>query len=110
MNKYTYTVEKLTNTIECLATHPGDIRKRVTAAYQYFYVLNTDDFPPKYQKDWEQIIKELTKYEPILDLNGNVIIGKVKNTMRHMHNKTASKIAKKIYTLYWAVSENKQYM
>jgi len=47
---------------------------------------------------------------PNLDLNGNVIIGKVKNTMRHMHNKTASKIAKKIYALYWAVSENKQYM
>lgn len=43
---YSYTIEKLTGAIECLATHPGDARKRVAAVYSYVRMLNEDDFPP----------------------------------------------------------------
>lgn len=107
--RYGYTVEKLTNTLECLAIHPGDVRERLTAAFLSFHTLRSNDFPPEYRKDWDWVLSELTKYGPLINYKGEVWRGSVTNTMHHVHKSTASKIAKKIYELYWAVSENQQY-
>ena len=54
-------------------------------------------------------MNELTKYGPLLNHKGEVRIGSVDNTMRKIRKATGSKIAKKIYELYWAVSENQLY-
>ena len=108
-NPYYYTVEKLTSAIECLATHPGDARERVAAAFLSFHTLREEDFPPQCRKDWKWVINELTRFGPLLDHKGEVSRGSVENTVRRARNSTASKIAKKIYELYWVVSENQQY-
>ena len=108
-NPWGYTVEKLTNTLECLATHLGDARQRLLVAYPCFMTLRTHDFPPEYKEEWDWVWAELTKFGPIIDHKGNVSRGSVENTMHRARNSTASKIAKKIYELYWAVSENQQY-
>lgn len=105
---YRYTVEKLTNTLECLATHPGDARERLTAAFHSFQTLRRDDFPNENRKDWDWVLEELTRYGPFLH-KGKVWRGSVENTMPHIRKASAAKIAKKIYELYWVVSENKQY-
>jgi hypothetical protein len=55
-------------------------------------------------------MKELTKFGPLLNHKGEVWIGSVENTMRKVRKATGSKIAKKIYELYWAVSENQPYL
>ncbi len=107
-NPYGYTVEKLTNTLECLATHPGDVRERLTSSFLSFQTLRSDDFPPENRKDWDWVLKELTKYGPLV-YHKEVYLGSVENTMRRVRKSTASKIAKKIYELYWLVSENQQY-
>ena len=106
---YSYAVEKLTTTLECLATHPGDVRERLTSAFPTFCTLTKDDFPPEYQKKWEWVQKELTKFGPLRDCKGEVWRGSVENTMKRVRKKTGAKIAKTIYELYWAVSENQQY-
>ena len=109
LNRYSYAVEKLTTTLECLAIHQGDARERLTAAFPIFFTLREDDFPPEYRKEWCWVIRELTKFGPLLDYKGEVWRGSVENTMRRIQKKTGSKIAKKIYELYWVVSENRQY-
>jgi len=108
-NPYGYTAEKLTNTLECLATHPGDVRERLTSTFLCFQTLRSDDFPPENREDWDWVLKEITKYGPLVDQRGEVWRGSVENTMRRVRKSTASKIAKKIYELYWLVSENRQY-
>jgi hypothetical protein len=108
-NQYHYTVEKLTGAINCLATHPGDVRERLTCAFQGFLTLTEKDFPSELQADWRWVMNELTKYGPLLNHKGEVWIGSVDNTMRKVRKATGSKIAKKIYELYWAVSENQLY-
>jgi hypothetical protein len=108
-NKYCHAVEKLTDTLKCLATHPGDARERIAAAYFSFGHLQAEEFPKKYRKDWAWIEKEITKFGPFTVYKGKVWRNSVENTMKNVRKATASKVAKKLYELYWAVSANKQY-
>ena len=109
LNKYPHAVEKLTSVLECLATHPGDARERVAAAYLLGSHLRVEELPEKCRKDWVQIIKELTKRGPLIGFKGEVWTGSVENTMKNVRRSTASKIAKKFYALYWVVSDNTPY-
>lgn len=109
MHKYTHAVEKLTNVLECLATHPGDARERVASAYSLCAHLVPQELPDRCRKDWEWIQREITKRGPLTDYRGEVWRGSVENTMRTARKSTAVKIAKKFYELYWTVSENKPY-
>lgn len=61
-NKFDHAVEKLTDTLKCLATHPGDARERITAAYFSFGHLQAEEFPEECRKDWAWIKKEITKF------------------------------------------------
>lgn len=109
-SRYHYTVEKLTSAVDCLVTHPGDVRERLTCAFLSFHTLNENDFPPELRADWRWVMKELTKFGPLLNHKGEVWIGSVENTMRRVRKATGVKIAKKLYELYWAVSKNKPYL
>lgn len=104
-----YVVEKLTNALKCLATHPGDARERVAAAYLACHTLGEEDFPVEFKKDWIWLEKELTKYGPLADPYGRIIRGSVENTMSRVRKTTGAKIAKKIYDLYWGMSNNQLY-
>ena len=108
-NPYTYTVEKLTTALSVIVSHPGDARERLNDAFLCFHTLQERDFPPNLQEKWRQIIKEMTKYGPLLNHKGEAYRGSVENTMHHIRKRTASKIIKEIYKLYWAVSENEEY-
>lgn len=109
LNNYKYAIEKLTNALECLATHPGDARERVASAYLVCAGLRVEDLPEKSKKDWLWIISELTKRGPLTNYTGEVWRGSIENTMKSARKSTASKIAKKFFQIYWAVSENRQY-
>ena len=109
VNPHHYAVEKLTATIEALATGHGDARSRVASAFLIFHTLRPEDFPPERQKDWERLMDEITKHGPVLDGHGRPRVGSVDNTMSRIRNTTASRVAQKLYELYWVVSENQQY-
>jgi hypothetical protein len=102
---YFYTYEKLCSAVQCLATHPGDVRERLTGAFLAFHTLTEKDFPKEYRKDWTWINKELTKYGPLLNHKGEVWRGSVDNTMRRIKNKTALKIAERIVKLFWVIND-----
>ena len=108
-NPYAYTIEKLTTTLECLATNPGDARQRLTDTFLCFHMLTENDFPEELRKEWRQVIHEMNKFGPVMNIKGEIIRTSVENTMRRIRNATASKIAKRIYALYWAISTNVPY-
>jgi hypothetical protein len=109
-NRYDYTVEKLTTAISVFVLHPGDARARLNDAFLSFHTLQDKDFPPHLLKKWQWVMFEITKFGPLLNHKGDVWRGSVEHTMSRIHNKTASKIIKVIYELYWEVSENEQYL
>lgn len=110
-NPYHYTIEKLTTALEVLATHPGDARERVAAAFGCCFTLQEDDFPPKHAKKWKALIREITKYPPAPLPKGVVMegTGAIDVWARTVRKSTGKKMAKLLWELYWAVSENTRY-
>jgi hypothetical protein len=108
-NPHDYAAQRLTTTVGCLATHPGDARRRIIAAASVFNVLKEDDLPPQLREKWAWIINEATKFGPVLKSNGEILYSPVENTMYRRKNSTAAKLAKAIYEIYWEISDNCRY-
>jgi hypothetical protein len=74
-----------------------------------FHTLKVSDFPAECQADWGWIMSELTKFGPLYDHKGDIYKGSVQNTMARVRKTTAEKIAKRIFQLYWTISDNQLY-
>jgi hypothetical protein len=99
MRQYSYAWEKLEAARHALSVGPGDIRSRLLSAYMAFHTLQEDDFPISLRKDWNWIVKQLTKKEPYILANGRIYSGSVEETCRAMKNKTGVKIAERLLKL-----------
>lgn len=108
-DSHSYAVEKLTDALECLATLPGDVRERLLVAYECIVPLEEIDLPAYLHKDWQWVFQQLTRYGPVFDHKGVLREGSVQHTLRRIKNSTGSKIAQRIYQIYWSVSKNTQY-
>lgn len=98
--RYPYAKEILSKTVLILATHQGDARKRVAAAYGEFFPLTEEHFPPKYRSDWKWITEAITKFGPVYDYKGDVQEGSVEHTMSRVKNSTAAKVATRLFYLH----------
>ena len=110
MNRYSYTREKFYVTMRTLATEPGDVRTRLLSAFMTFHTLKKDDFPEEFKEDWEWIMKQLTKFGPLLDHKNEVWRGSVENTMNKIRNRTGEKIAERIFNIGWGLHTNDKYL
>lgn len=108
-NPYHYTVEKLTNALEVLATHPGDARERVAAAYLCCFTLQEDDFPAEHQAKWRSLVAELDRFPPDQRVDGTLLNSSLDVWARKVRTSTGEKMAKLLWELYWSVSLNRQY-
>lgn len=93
-----------------LATGKGDVRGRLLGAFMSLHTLDEEDFPEELKKDWVWIIKQLTKFGPVLDHKGEVRRGSVENTMSKIKNTTGSKIAGRIFDIGWELHTNEDYL
>ena len=105
LNQYLYINEKLGQAVHSLAILPGDVRNRLRFAFLDFHPLRESDFPPGLKKDWKWIMKQLTRFGPIYNYKGDVVVGSVDNTMRRIKNSTGVKIARRIYDLKIKIEE-----
>lgn len=96
---YEYALTKLNLMIDSLTISQPDVRKRLSDSYVHIHRLESNDFPPSMQTNWNRISNELTKYDAVYNSKGEVILSSVDNTMRKIKNSTGSKIAKHILTL-----------
>ncbi|RJF95813.1 hypothetical protein [Noviherbaspirillum saxi] len=100
-----YVNEKLSAAVHALAVGEGDVRSRLITAYMCFSTLRTADFPSELQSDYEWIMGELTKEDPVVDYNGDNYKGSVEATLGKMQNRTAAHIAARVYSLQLAARE-----
>lgn len=100
-----YACEKLFVAIETMATGSGDVRERLNDAFMSFHTLKEDDFPVELRDDWRWVIDQLTRFGPVLDHNGEIYKGSVEHTMQRIRRSTGSKIAKRIFQLYYKLED-----
>ena len=105
-----YIREKLFLSILTFCKSPGDVRSRLKLAYYHFHVLRPDDFPEDFQKEWAEILDSLTKYGPKIGFDGKPYMGGLDHTLKRMRNSTGSKIAEKIFELYYQMHFNEKYL
>lgn len=108
---------RLKDIIKSLCIWKWDVRQRLKYCHLNLFILQPHDFPAHLQNEWSDILNSLTKYwsedikkspldrhiesldkeyynNIILWWNFNITLWKIKN-------KTASKIAVKIYNIFW---------
>lgn len=100
MNRYYYAYEKLLTALDSLATGAGDVRERLLNAFWSFHPLKEEHFPANLQADYRWVMKELTKFGPVLDHAGAVRVGSVENTLKRIRRTTGVKIAERLLHLY----------
>jgi hypothetical protein len=94
--------QNMYKTLDCLATGPGDVRKRLWTAYSIFWILTEEDFPEHLRGDFRFVLKELNKFGPAYDnRTGAMKRDAVEETLRRIRNRTGVKIANKLVYLYF---------
>lgn len=97
---YMRTKEILTTINEYLATANGDMRERLKVMSTEIVQLSENDFPKELKKEWKFIESTLTKYPETFNHRNEQVLGSMENTLNHIQNKTACKVATKLYYLY----------
>jgi hypothetical protein len=99
-----YPIEKLLGSVEVLATHPGDVRERLLAAFiAELHTLSSDDFPLELQEDFIWISHEINKFGAVVSQDGKIIQGSAENTMKRIRKATGTRIARRIFDLYFNI-------
>jgi hypothetical protein len=96
-----YASQNMLKALYSLATGPGDVRKRLLTAYGNFWVLTEDHFPEHLRADFRFVMKELRKFGPVYDRDGNMVRDAVEETLQRIKNRTGVKIANKLVHLYF---------
>ena len=85
-----YAYSKVSEAVSILATHPGDVRKRLYAAYACLSEASPDLLTLNIRSELEWVREQLTRFPPRYDE------GALQATLRRIRNKTGVKIAKRI--------------
>jgi hypothetical protein len=109
IHKYVKAQSVLHSVVEILATFPGDMRSRLDDAFSELDSIVDTDLPEELRDDWSFAMQKLKKHGPKFDCNGRVCIGSVKNTMSKIRNTAASKIADKLYKIFYELNCSGKY-
>lgn len=85
-----YAYSKVSESVSILATHPGDVRKRLYAAYSCLCEASPEMLPPHIRPELEWVQEQLTRFP------SRYGEGSLQATLRHIRNSTGVKIAKRI--------------
>jgi len=121
MYKYGYALEKIGRAIYYLAVGEDEIRQRLLIVFQGdLLCITPEHLPAKVRADYEWIIKQIQKYDEKYkgqiqyfessdqgkDKYGHLLPTKVEATMHRIKQKTASKIAEKLYSIWEVLEED----
>ena len=104
--KYTldYLLESFPRAVRHLVTGEGDARKRLWSAYVAIRHFQPEHMPEYLREDFEWVSRQVRKRDPERQdvVSGSTIHeeGLIQANIRTMQNRTASKIADRIYTMY----------
>jgi hypothetical protein len=102
--RYEYAQEKFAAACHCLAVGKGDVRSRLFPAFMCLTVITIHPekhLPPELLEDFQWVYGQLTKYkESPHPLGPEWQEGNVKYTLSRYYNKTAARIARRIWDIW----------
>jgi hypothetical protein len=99
LTPYDYVREKLSEAMRTTVTGEGDVRSRLETAFSTLDKLREPDFPPELRQRWTKLRKDLAKRGAEKGAVGNIVFDAVANTLMHMNNTTASRLAETLFEL-----------
>lgn len=87
---------KFRNALYYLAVGEGDVRARLRRAYFQINSLREDEVPQDIRQEWVEIVRDLTARGALIE-SGIALKSDLDNTLDRMKNRTARKIAERIY-------------
>ena len=97
---YFYACEKFNDALSSLATGPNDVRQRLLSAYWHFHPVKKKHLPEQLHDDYQWVLNQLTRFEPVINRDGKVLRGAIEVTLSRIRNSTGSKIAERILYIY----------
>ena len=91
---------KLWEALYALATSEGDVRKRVALACSILDKMQNDELPKALMDRLQKVKDEAGKDGPLRNADGEIIRNRYENTIAKRYNKTYSKLAKEILSVY----------
>lgn len=92
--------------IVALVTYEKDVRHRVALACQILEPMRQNELPKDLWDRLEVVKKEAGKKGVLSNSNSEVIKDRYENTIILRHNKTYSKLAKEIFSIYEEFNNN----
>jgi len=93
----TYFFGKVGEAVYILATHPGDIKRRLITAGEKILLIPPEEVPENVRDDIKWIRKQLTRLAPIEEVN---LLEKMRWTLHMSKYPSCVKIAHKILNVY----------
>jgi hypothetical protein len=100
-----YAHQLLSQTVDCLAIGPGDVRSRLLKAYDIFNPLTVKHFPEHLGSEFAWVERQLNRHSPYLNPDGTTRKGSVEVSLSRMKNSTGSKIAQTLLHLHRAIDQ-----
>jgi hypothetical protein len=82
-----------------LAVGEGDARQRLRRTYRHLRSLQAAGLPPQLRSEWQTVLREMTRFGPEFDRYG-LVRNALEHTMSRIRNRTARKIAERIYRIH----------
>ena len=98
--RHLYAYEKFTSALRSLAIGSGDVRDRLSGAYMHFHPVQKKHLPEDLHSDYEWVKSQLTRFDPVVNSQGEVVRGSVAETLRRIRRSTGVKIAERIFHIY----------
>lgn len=94
-------VDKFNRALYALAVQEGDVRSRLESAYTVLRRVRIEDVPEKHREELTKILQLMISKGPSEErfYDGTPMKDAIANTMSRMKNKTARKIAERIYAM-----------
>lgn len=89
---------KFRSALYYLAVGEGDVRNRLRRAYFQIKSLREDEVPQNIRQEWLEVMRDLTARGALIE-SGVALRSDVDNTLDRMKNRTARKIAERIYRI-----------
>ena len=93
----TYFYGKVAEVVYVLATHPGDIKRRLIVAGEKMLLIPPNEVPEDVREDVKWIHQQLTRFAPIY---GGTLLDGMRVTLNSIRRSTCEKIAKRIMHVY----------
>ncbi|WP_291858539.1 hypothetical protein [Marinilabilia sp.] len=99
-------IEGINSNLLCYTGIRNSGKERLLNAFMSFHSLKENDFPDDLKSKWKELNEKLKSEQPTTDFNGEVVSGRVENTLNKLTIEECNEVAKIIVDLSFQIRRN----